>query len=226
MKKLAMCTLISVILTGCATSSVLNSEHHTTTSTKQISLINDDVVAFGTPADSSAVAKNTVVIVGEKYSYVLTQGGQQATHLFTTLNPNYIQVTKPLNFYSANNDGKFTGTLELSYTRLKSYFKSTDYDFMLQNQGRECSTQSDMRMNAQRFCFEIAIEGGVYPAVSNLSLIQSKYRALSKPYQVSIYTNQTTSHTQDNTVAKLVALPFAIAFDVVTLPVQILANLD
>lgn len=230
MKKFAFAFCAATLLSGCATSALLESDSHTTTTNRQITLVNDDVVAFGTPATPVAgVPANSIVIVGEKHSYVLTHGGQEAAQLFTSLDPNYIQVTKPLNFYSENNDGRFSGVLSLSYTKLKSSFGQNDYDFILRNKGRECSTDSDARMNAQRFCFDINIQGGVYPAVSNLSLIQSKYRALSKPYHVSIYTNQTqtTQHHQGgNAVAKLVALPFALAFDVVTLPVQALASLD
>lgn len=41
-------------------------------------------------------------------------------------------------------------------------------------------------MLAQRFCFEIKPAGVVYPAANNLASL----KALSKPYQVSIYTHQ------------------------------------
>lgn len=220
-------------LTGCATSQLLENTptSYSQTSNQKTTLIQDDVVAFGKPATPIAnVPHNSVVIVGEKHSYVLTQGGEEVAQLFTNLDPRYIQVTKPLDFYSQNNDGRFSGSLALSYTKLKESFKSADYDFVLRNKGRECSTDSDSRMNAQRFCFEVAVSGGVYPAVSNLALIQSKFRPLSKPYQVSIYTYKTTTQTTSNkgadAVAKLVALPFALAFDVVTLPIQVLASID
>ncbi|WP_315041554.1 hypothetical protein ACGTJS_00615 [Faucicola mancuniensis] len=234
--KTAIITSAIATLTGCATTELLNnspSQTTTRTTNQKTTLINDDVVAFGKPATPIAgIPSNSVVIVGEKHSYVLTQGGDEVAQLFTNLDSNYIKVTKPLDFFSKNNDGHFSGTLALSYAKLKSSFHSNDYDFVLRNKGTECTTDSDTRMNAQRFCFEVPVSGGVYPAVNNLALIQSKFRPLSKPYQVSIYTyqSQTTTTTQGgngaNAVAKLVALPFALAFDVVTLPVQVLASID
>jgi uncharacterized protein YceK len=71
----------------------------------------------------------------------------------------------------------------------------------------------------------VPIKGAIYPQVSNLSMIQSKYKALSKPYAVTIYGQGKTTQTQrsgSNAAQKLVLLPFALAFDVVTLPIQLL----
>ena len=48
-------------------------------------------------------------------------------------------------------------------------------------------------------------------------------KALSKPYQVSIYTHQEESYKSKsgmNPFEKLVLLPFAVAIDVVSLPFQ------
>lgn len=231
-KGLALSIATVVALTGCATTELLNEGKHTSTQTtnQKITLVNDDVVAFGKPATPLAnVPADSIVIVGEKNSYVLMQGGYQVAQLLTSLDPNYIQVTKPLDFYSEKNDGRFNGSLDIAYTKLKSSFTQADYDMVLRNKGQECSTASDMRMNAQRFCFSVPLQGGVYPAVSNLALIQSKFKPLSHPYQVSIYTTNsqavTTSSGNNNTASKLVLLPFALAFDVVTLPVQILSGL-
>lgn len=218
-------------LTGCATTELLESNQRTTTTQQKVTLITDEVVAFGKPATPLPnVPSDSIVIVGEKNSYVLTQGGYQFGQLIGSLDPNYIQVTKGLDFYSPQNDGRFQGTLDIAYTKLKSSFTQADYDLMLRNKGQECSTASDARMNAQRFCFSVPLQGGVYPAVSNLALIQSKFKPLSHPYHVSIYTqhNQTvtTRSGGGNAASKLVLLPFALAFDVVTLPFQILEGID
>ena len=61
---------------GCATSSLLESGNQvvTTQSTKNI-LSEDQIVAFGRPAQALPKMPNaTMVIVGEKNSYVLTKG--------------------------------------------------------------------------------------------------------------------------------------------------------
>ena len=212
---------------GCATSSLLESGNQvvTTQSTKNI-LSEDQIVAFGRPAQALPKMPNaTMVIVGEKNSYVLTQGGTEMVSLLTNLTPKNIQVDNEMNFYVPNNDGYFQGEMKLSYAKLKDEFKRSDYQFFLQNNGKECTSASDQRINAQRFCFSVPVKGAIYPQVSNLSLIQSNYRPLTKPYMVSFYIqtqqNQVT-RSGANSAQKLVLLPFALAFDVITFPFQLL----
>ncbi len=221
----ALATLLAS--SGCATSSLLESGNQVVTSqsTKNI-LSEDQIVAFGRPAQALPKMPNaTMVIVGEKNSYVLTQGGTEMVSLLTNLTPKNIQVDNEMNFYVPNNDGYFQGEMKLSYAKLKDEFKRSDYQFFLQNNGKECTSASDQRINAQRFCFSVPVKGAIYPQVSNLSLIQSNYRPLTKPYMVSFYTqtqqNQVT-RSGANSAQKLVLLPFALAFDVITFPFQLL----
>ena len=211
---------------GCATSSLLDSDNRVSTTTTKSVLSEDQIVAFGRPAQALPKMPNaTMVIVGEKNSYVLTQGGTEMVNLLTNLTPKNIQVDNEMNFYVPNNDGYFQGEMKLSYAKLRDEFKRSDYQFFLQNNGKECTSASDQRINAQRFCFSVPVKGAIYPQVSNLSLIQSNYRPLTKPYTVSFYTqsqqNQ-VSRSGANTAQKLVLLPFALAFDVVTFPFQLL----
>ncbi|MCP3898024.1 hypothetical protein [Moraxella sp.] len=227
MKRVALtCALGAVLMSGCATSSLLDDTRTTQTQNKRTTLIDDRVVAFGSPAANSGVASSSVVIVGEKQSYVLTEGGTKLVNLLTKLEPKNITVDNALEFYSANNDGKFAGTMKLSYARLQDEFKRSDMQFFIQNGAKECTSESDTRMNAQRFCFDVPLKGAVYPQVSNLDLVRSQFRPLTRPYSVSIYTNtQTTTNSGRTGAEKLVLLPFALAFDVVTLPVQVLGAL-
>jgi len=128
-----------------------------------------------------------------------------------------------MEFEVPNNDGYFEGDMRLSYVKLKEEFSKRDYQYFLQNGGEDCTTSSDTRINAQRFCFNVPVRGAIYPAVSNLNVIRANYKPLSKPYTVSFYTNKEDVSTRGkNTADKLILLPFALAFDVVTLPLQIL----
>lgn len=217
----------SILLTGCATSELLESNSHVSTETITQTLVEDQVVAFGKPATKLPnMPANSIVIVGEENSYVLSEGGIDLVKLLTTLDPESIHVDKELRFYSPNNDGYFSGTMELSYAKLKDEFRRSDLQFFLQEGGEECTTASDGKIGAQRFCFSIPIKGGVFPQVSNMSLLQSKFQSLTKPYSVSLYTTTTSEKVvhEDgkNAAQKLVLLPFALAFDVVTLPLQLL----
>ena len=225
MKKVAVSALAtSLVLTGCATSSLLEDKPATSqVMAGKRALVQDRVVAFGAPSQASGLPQSNVVIVGEKHSYVLTDGGQKLVNLLTNLDPKNIQVDNALDFHSAKNDGKFSGVMQLSYVKLKDEVKRQDVQLFLQNGAKECTNQSDMRMGAQRYCFDINIQGGIYPQVSNYDLVRSQFRPLTRPYSVTIYTNQGGSLQHNRTNAeKLVLLPFALAFDVVTLPVQIL----
>lgn len=225
MKKLLLTAALGgVMLTGCATSSLLTDQAAQTQSQKT-TLISDRVVAFGSPAVNSGIASDSVVIVGEQQSYVLTDGGSKLVNLLTKLEPKNITVDNDLAFHSAN-DGKFGGTMKLSYARLKDEFSRTDLQFFIQNGAKECTSDSDTRMNAQRFCFDVPLKGVVYPKVSNFDLVRSQFRPLTRPYSVTIYTTtQSTTDQKRSGAEKLVLLPFALAFDVVTLPVQALSAL-
>ncbi|MGP5119366.1 hypothetical protein [Psychrobacter alimentarius] len=213
---------------GCATSSLLESNSRASTQTTKTILSEDQIVAFGRPAQALPKTPNaTMVIVGEKNSYVLTQGGTEMVSLLSNLTPKNIQVDNDMSFDVPNNDGYFQGEMKLSYAKLKDEFKRSDYQFFLQNNGRDCTSASDQRIDAQRFCFSIPVKGAIYPQVSNLSMIQSNYRALSKPYTVSFYTQtqqDQINRSGTNAAQKLILLPFTLAFDVVTFPFQLLDN--
>lgn len=215
---------------GCATNALLENDNRVGTKTVNTMLSEDQIIAFGRPAQPLAKMPNaTMVIVGEKNSYVLTQGGTEMVNLLANLTPKNIQVNNDMAFYVPNNDGYFQGQMKMSYAKLKDEFVRADYQFFLQNKGQDCTSASDQRIGAQRFCFEVPIKGAIYPQVSNFSLVQSKYSALTKPYTVTFYSqSQQTqvSRSGANSAQKLVLLPFALAFDVVTLPFQLLESLN
>lgn len=94
------------------------------------------------------MASSQVVIVGEKQSYVLTEGGTKLVSLLTKPEPKNITVDNALEFYSGNKDGKSAGTMKLSYARLQDEFKRSDMQFFIQNGAKECTSESDTRMNA------------------------------------------------------------------------------
>ncbi|WDZ50953.1 hypothetical protein LF296_16900 [Acinetobacter vivianii] len=219
-KTITALTISATFLTGCATSTLIKKDNRSYTRTTKVTLVEDSVVAFGRPAQNATnLPKDSIVIAGQKNSYILTQGGSQFVTLIGKLDPKNIQITRDLNFYSEKNDGHFSGTLPLSYVKLKEDLSKRDLEFFIENGARECSSSSDERMQAQRFCFDIKLAGVVYPAANNLTSL----KALSKPYQVTIYTQKEESYTSKsgmNPLEKLVLLPFAVAIDVVSLPFQ------
>lgn len=213
-------------LSGCATKSLLEKDSGGNyTKTVKKTLVNDHVLAFGKPSVKLPNLPNdAIVIVGQKHSYVLTQGGAKFEALLTRLDPRNITLTEALNFYSANNDGSFTGHLSFKYTKLKEDVRKSDLDFFLQNGVQDCTNNSDKALGAQSFCFKIALSGLSYPAVSN----QASLKTLSKAYPVTIYTTEEQAayrRGDSDPIEKLVLFPFAVAFDVVTLPFQAIGKI-
>lgn len=214
-------TLFSTILiTGCATKTLLEKDDGVRTRDVQHVLINDTVLAFGKPSQAiPTLPADSIVIAGQQQSYILTSGGARFVKVISGLDPKLIQIDKELKFYSANNDGKFSGTLPLKYVKLSEDVTKQDREFFIENGAEECTTSSDQRLKAQRFCFNLALSGVIFPPATN----SASLKALSKPYSVSIYTyEQVKDYSQvgRKTTDKVVLFPFAVAFDVVTLPFQ------
>lgn len=219
--KIAMALGISALaLSGCATSTLIKKDNRTYTKTIKETLVEDQVVAFGQPAQKTVnLPVDSIVIAGQKHSYILTQGGTQFTTLLNKLDAKNIQINKALNFYSEKNDGRFSGVLPLSYVKLQEEISKSDLAFFIEHGAEECSTASDKRMNAQRFCFDIKLAGVIYPVANNINSL----KPLSKPYSVTIYTTKEESYQSKsglNPLQKVVLLPFAVAIDVVSLPFQ------
>ncbi|MBU3847708.1 MAG: hypothetical protein H9855_12205 [Candidatus Acinetobacter avistercoris] len=217
--------LSCVLLNACATRTLIEKDKGSRTTTHQINLINDTVIAFGKPAYAvNNLPNDSIVIIGERHSYVLTQGGTRFTTIISSLDPKNIEITRSLAFLSEKNDGHFSGLLPITYTKLSEDVTKADRQFFIQNSARECTSSSDQRLKAQRFCFDIKLEGVVYPQARNTQSLT----ALSKPYEVRIYTNQYSKEYSKNSstaAQKLVLLPFAVGFDVVTLPFQAIAKI-
>ena len=163
-------------------------------------LVNDSVLAFGKPSQAiSALPSDSIVIAGQKNSYVFTNGGTRFAKVITGLDPKFIQIDKALTFNSEKNDGHFSGTIPLKYVKLSEDVTKQDRAFFIENGAEECTTSSDQRLKAQRFCFNITLSGLVYPSASNISSL----KALSKPYQVSIYSTQEVKRLLKRLAVKL-----------------------
>lgn len=225
MKKVLSASVLAlaVTLSGCATHELLSQGGtKTTTETKKQVLVDDHVLAFAKPAyPLPNMPSNSLVIVGQKHSYVLTSGADEFLALIGKLDAKNITLTKGLDFYSAN-DGKFSGSLSFKYRKLAEDVSKAERNYFLQHGVRECTSYDDKNLQAQSFCFDIPLQGVIYPAVSN----PASLKHLSKPYPVTIYTEVETSKVEyesgKSVFRKLVLLPFAVAFDAATLPFQAL----
>lgn len=88
-----------------------------------VTLLEDDVIAFG---KLSKVLPNeptdSIVVAGNKYSYLINKGGADFIELISQLNPQYIHINRELDFYSSGlNSNKFSGTFKFSYVPPMEY---------------------------------------------------------------------------------------------------------
>lgn len=231
MQQMFLSGLLMACLSGCATHELMNQGQrtHNVTKTEKHTLVNDRVLAFAKPVMPIAnVPANSIVIVGEQNSYVLTAGADEFVTLIGRLDAKYIRLTKSLDFYSEKNDGQFSGELAFKYRKLTEDVSKEERQFLLQNNVTDCTSYEDKNLKASGFCFSIPLKGVVFPAVNNASGLKK----FSKPYPMTIYTTTSTTsveHHQSGTgksvAKKLILLPFAVAFDVVTLPFQAIGEI-
>lgn len=100
-KTIICLAVMATLFTGCATKTLMTKDNKTYTRTNKVTLIEDQVVAFGKPAQPLPnLPVHSLVIAGQQKSYVLTQGGPQFVSLIGKLDPKNIQVTRELSFFS------------------------------------------------------------------------------------------------------------------------------
>ena len=89
--------IIATFLTGCATKTLITKDGKTYNRTTRVTLVEDNVVAFGQPAQAAPnLPRDSIVIAGQKNSYILTQGGSQFVSLIGKLDPKkYSDHTRP-----------------------------------------------------------------------------------------------------------------------------------
>ncbi|WP_038344692.1 hypothetical protein [Acinetobacter sp. A47] len=183
-----------------------------------ITLVEDDVVAFGKPATALPdEPADSVVIAGKQYSYVINKGGSGLVQLISQLNPDYIKIDRDLDFHApAQNSPSFYGNFRFSYTPPNGKLNAKEAALFKQYGVQPCSCEEKVKPAA----FNLPLEGKVYPAANNLA----KLTPLSKPYHVKIqyqhYKSRTVKRSGKEVMQMLPLLPLAVAFDVIVLPFQ------
>lgn len=224
--KIFICCLLSgLVLTGCSSNRVIGettrdlftkyeSGHQWTT------LIEDDVIAFGKPAIALPnEPTDSIIIAGKQYSYVIHKGGAEFVQLLNQLNPQYIQISRDLDFIApAPDSNRFRGQFRFTYAPPNGNLSEKEQALFKQYGIAPCNCIDTQKPHS----FELGLEGTVYPAVSNLRSLQP----LSKPYRVKIqYLDYKSAKVQLSTKEKLAhlpLLPFTLTLDAIVLPSKVL----
>ncbi|RSN73888.1 MULTISPECIES: hypothetical protein [Acinetobacter] len=222
-RNILTCTLCSTLfLTACASNRVGDSTRDFFTKYESghewITILEDDVVAFGKPSIALPhEPADSIVIAGKQYSYVITQGGTELIQLLSQLDPKHIQIDRDLNFNAPEqNSPHFYGNFRFSYTPPNGKLNEKETKLFKKYGVQPCSCIEKIRPAT----FDLKLRGKVYPVAKNIDTLTP----LSKPYHVKIqylyYKSETVKRSKKEILQQLPILPLAIAFDVVMLPFQ------
>ncbi|MFZ3087058.1 MAG: hypothetical protein WA123_03240 [Methylotenera sp.] len=209
------------LLSGCATTLLASGGQGVTNTTTVSTLVmEDEIVATGHPKPDheNQVEINSVVLIGNKNTYHITKGTKEIDFL-TKLDPHKIHINndKPISLVISGN--KFHGVIKVEYlgdgyspdelNTLKSAYFMTH----TRNKGWIGLTRETY------YTKEFFLQGEIYEKLE----INDSVSKLSKGRLIRFVTIRSESHVDPGkALDMLFALPFAVAFDVVTAPAQII----
>ena len=224
---LITCALsIPVFLTACVTNNQIG-EHSRDlfqkyeTKYEWVTLLEDDVIAFGKP--SKAIPNeptDSIVVAGNKYSYLINKGGADFIQLISQLNPEYIRINRELDFYSPQlNSNKFNGTLKFSYAPPNGILSLKEQTLFKKYGIAPCDCSKSEQLD---HLFSLDIAGTIYPKVENATDL----KALSHPYKVRIryydHSGGNVKLSAREKLAKLPLLPLTMSIDIIEFPFKTL----
>jgi hypothetical protein len=214
MKRAILITVLCVsagalLLPACATTSLL-SDPVTSTKIKETELGTDTIRAIGYPTNNGE-KKEGVVLLGNKFTYWLTSGSDMVT-LMANLDAKYIEMESTPTF--AIKDKTFSGTIKFQYNRTGATYSKSERDIL----SKLCLVgQSE----APKRCW-INISGALYLPAQQVAEGAGIKNLDRKPTVRLVTQDGTVTEVDAATLAStLFVFPFAVAFDVVTSPVQV-----
>lgn len=179
----------------------------------------DQILALGKPAralpEAPNISSQAVILVGDQYNYVLTEGGETLKEVLFTLNPQKLQAEGEQAFFAQGNKGYFTSELSLIYN--KDFLSPAERKLFF---GNSALTVTEDFSHAGRYLLTVKLSGLFFQA-KDLSGIREQ-QAISLRFPVTIYQRTTEKEINiGNLGARVVLLPIAVTFDVVIYPVQI-----
>ena len=207
--------LLMTSLSGCATYMASQSTETTTKITKTLAY-EDAILGMGQPTGEniSAEARNFLALIGEKQTYLLTEGADEIKAIVKNLDGRLIGVNQDqpkINMLVQQDSSEIQsvrGDVTITYN------KAAD---RLTEQERKTLTELKFILSEdkQSYWRSLHIQGVVYPLVINLAAIASQFKQ-TRPVQF-----YKTEYNQNHNPLRVILLPLGVAFDVVTAPIQI-----
>lgn len=223
MKKDILVTLAPILfvmfsLHGCATA-FHSAMPVTTTVTPKKVIAQDTVRAIGHPINSGEKIGG-LVLIGDQYTYWITDGDKKIELMASQLNPKYIKMENVTTLTVKENG--FFGRISFDYDNDDNEY-STSEAVALSKMCDKARAPGKWFGFGQHIYYScgINVSGLLYYGQSS-SLLEIK--DLSKGRSVKLISVEEPITTVDShkVAHKIVTLPFAIAFDLVTLPLQVI----
>ena len=208
-------SLLMTSLSGCATF-MANEATETTTDMVKTLAFEDAILGMGQPTGDniSAEARNFLALIGEKQSYLLTDGADEIKAIVKNLDGRLIGVNQDqpkinmLVYQDSDAIQSVRGDVTITYNKANN---------RLSEQERKTLTDLKFTLAAdeQSYWRSLHIQGVVYPPVKNLAAIASQFKQ-TRPVQF-----YKTEYKQNHNPLRAILLPLGVAFDVITAPIQI-----
>jgi hypothetical protein len=225
---LLFASLSPLLISGCVSNNEIGSNTRDLLKTqyeynyKWITIVEDEVIAFGQPKNPLPnIPEDSIVVAGQKYSYVITQGGAAFLALMNQLDTQYIQINRNLNFQTPSSDSnQFSGAIQFTYTPTNRTINPQELALLKKYGISNCSCNNIEELDdLKKLTFDIQLSGTIYPVANNIH----SFKKLSKPYQIKIQNSQNIPEEKKiPLIEKIVFTPFAITFDIIALPVKAL----
>jgi uncharacterized protein YceK len=210
-KKLAILAAATFILNGCATA-YISSQPVTSSKRTNTLFMEDEVIAVAAAKESTVQStKGDMVLIGKSNTYHITKGNQEIKTLME-LDPDGLKINRDEPIQLTIHEGKFSGVLNVTYT--KSAYSDVDIGRLV----KQGFNRVKLTNSGEYYSTSFRIDGTVYAKVDDVP-----QTAFSKGRKVQFYTEKWERTVNASQVLnKATDLPFAIIFDVITLPVQAL----
>lgn len=207
--------LLMTSLSGCATYMASQSTETTTKITKTLAY-EDAILGMGQPTGEniSAEARNFLALIGEKQTYLLTEGADEIKAIVKNLDGRLIGVNQDqpkINMLVQQDSSEIQsvrGDVTITYNKAADRLTEQERKTLIE-------LKFTLAADEQSYWRSLHIQGVVYPPVKNLAAIASQFKQ-TRPVQF-----YKTEYKQNHNPLRVILLPLGVAFDVVTAPIQI-----
>lgn len=216
MKKISfiLAILISMGLSGCATSMVGSLSNQSQQRTLQFS---DTLFAIGKPKTTIAKYPDALVLAGEKNYYLLTSYDQALPNIFANFNLNQLRILEIGDVEESPTQKAYYANVLIEYRKAKNQISPAEQAILQKERGGfSCTEQTSHQTKVVELECRKRMQVNLLPIKKPAE--QKLQHTFSTPQKLNFY----SGHSRTTSAKYL--YPLALAVDIVTFPVQLLGT--